>query len=212
MFLRYKCIDLIGFLLRMLPNFVCLSELRSKAQLSKLKREDLVTWRYFMAKKAGVKVGKNCLFYSLGFYSEPYLIELGDNVIVSGFVKFITHDGGVFLIKDKLPNLRGNFGRIKVGNNCFIGMGAIILPNVIIGDNVVVAAGAVVSGSVPDNSVVAGIPAKVIMKTPLYLKMKQYSKHTICWEEYPFPVEVPKDKIRAYLEQVVPEIPKRRVR
>ena len=44
----------------------------------------------------------------------------------------------------------GNFGKIKIGNNCFIGMGAIILPNVEIGNNCIVGAGAVVMNSFPD--------------------------------------------------------------
>ncbi len=51
---------------------------------------------------------------------------------------------------------------ITIGNDVWVGMGAKILPGVSIGDNVVVAAGALVNKDVPDNSVVAGVPAKVI--------------------------------------------------
>ena len=55
-----------------------------------------------------------------------------------------------------------NNSDIMIGNNCWIGMGAIICPNVIIGSGVVVGAGSVVIRNIPDNAVVAGNPAKII--------------------------------------------------
>ena len=51
---------------------------------------------------------------------------------------------------------------IVVGNDVWIGMGAKILPGVTIGKNVVVAAGAVINKNIPDNCIVAGVPAKVV--------------------------------------------------
>ena len=54
------------------------------------------------------------------------------------------------------------FGKIKIGNNVFIGMRSIILPGVTIGDNVIVGAGSIVTKDIPSNSVVAGVPARVI--------------------------------------------------
>jgi maltose O-acetyltransferase len=53
-------------------------------------------------------------------------------------------------------------GKIKIGNNCFIGARAFIMPGVIIGHNSIVGAGSIVSKSVPPNVVVAGNPARVI--------------------------------------------------
>ena len=53
-------------------------------------------------------------------------------------------------------------GHIRIKKNAWIGAGAIILPGVTIGENSIVAAGAVVSISVPDNTIVGDIPAKVI--------------------------------------------------
>lgn len=53
-------------------------------------------------------------------------------------------------------------GHIHIKKNAWIGAGAIILPGVTIGENSIVAAGAVVSTSVPDNTIVGGIPAKMI--------------------------------------------------
>ena len=51
---------------------------------------------------------------------------------------------------------------VKVGNNCFVGYGSILLPGVTIGDEVIVGAGSVVTKDVPSNSIVAGNPARVI--------------------------------------------------
>ena len=55
-------------------------------------------------------------------------------------------------------------GRAQIGDFTSIGAGAIILPDVIVGKNCTIGAGAVVTKDVPDNSVVAGIPGKVIKK------------------------------------------------
>lgn len=147
----------------------------------------------------GATVGENCRFYSLGFFSEPYLVEIGNDVIISGRVCLLTHDGGVYLAKDRIQNVRGHYGRIKIGNNCFLGMAAIILPNVEIGDNCIIGAGAVVTQSFPDNSVIMGNPAKVIFKTEMYLKMKKHSKQTLCHDKYPFPYRIPENEKKKML-------------
>jgi acetyltransferase-like isoleucine patch superfamily enzyme len=51
---------------------------------------------------------------------------------------------------------------VQVGNNCWIGYGACILRGVTIGDNTVVGTSAVVTKSLPENAVAAGVPARVI--------------------------------------------------
>ncbi|MDE7192107.1 MAG: sugar O-acetyltransferase, partial [Clostridia bacterium] len=53
---------------------------------------------------------------------------------------------------------------VKIGNNVWIGAHATILSGVTIGDNAIIAAGAVVTKDVPQNTVVAGVPAKIIKK------------------------------------------------
>ena len=115
-------------------------------------------------RKQGVKIGERCMIYpGSNFGSEPYLVTIGNHVTVTSGVSFVTHDGGVEVLMDlgyeKNPDL---FGQRIVGNNVFIGIKSTILPGVTIGSNVIVGAGSIVTKSVPDNSVVAGIPAKVI--------------------------------------------------
>lgn len=154
-----------------------------------------------LAIKNGLKMGKNVtVMGGVDFGSEPFLITLGDNVRISCDVVFITHDGGswVFRREGEFKDVV-HFGRICVGNNVFIGARAIILPDVKIGSNCVIAAAAVVTKDVPDNSVVAGVPAKVISDIRTYAT-KMRSKMPEGWDSE----LLEKDK-RVYLEEKLPK-------
>lgn len=119
------------------------------------------------ARRKGVRIGKGCRLISSDFGSEPYLIIIGNHVTVTSGVKFITHDGGVWTIRESHPNI-DVFGRIEIGNNVFIGLNSILLPGITIGNNVVVGAGSVVTKSFPDNVVIGGNPAKIICSMEEY--------------------------------------------
>ena len=108
-------------------------------------------------------MGKNCeIFPDVEFGSEPYLIEIGDNVRITNGVRFVTHDGGVWVLRNLGIKNIDVFGKIIIGNNVHIGWNAIIMPNVRIGNNCVIGAGAVVTHNIPDNSIAVGVPARVI--------------------------------------------------
>lgn len=113
------------------------------------------------AKYLGVNIGTNCRISNINFGTEPFLIEIGNNVTVAEGAIFLTHDGSTWLVKDQ-KGRRYRYGRVIIGNNVFIGVKAIIMPGVIIEDNVIIGSGAVVTKSVPTNTIVAGNPAKVI--------------------------------------------------
>lgn len=101
--------------------------------------------------------------------THPELISIGNNVTVCADVRFYEHD----LVRRMWicdPNYEGPkieyyTGPINVGNNVVIGARSIILYNVSIGKNALVAAGSVVTRDVPDYAIVAGNPAKVIGDT-----------------------------------------------
>ena len=104
------------------------------------------------------------MFQPRNFPSDPELIAFGKNVMVASDVSFITHDITSAMINRKYgePLCKPWGGVIKIGDNVMIGAKTIILPDVKIGNNVVIAAGSIVSKDIPDNSVVGGVPAKVI--------------------------------------------------
>ncbi|MEO5618688.1 MAG: acyltransferase [Candidatus Eisenbacteria bacterium] len=131
--------------------------------------------RIGMLRADGVKIGEHCLIHTPYFSTEPYLIELGDHVAISSGTEFITHDATGILFRKEHPNM-GVFGTIKVGNHVFFGLKCLILPNTRIGSNCVIGAGSVVRGIIPDDSVVFGNPARVIMKTPMLKKLLVHSK------------------------------------
>ena len=120
----------------------------------------------------GLKLGRDVrVIGKPDFGSEPYLIEIGNHVTVSSNVTFITHDGATWVFRHLPPYLgMQRLGRIVIGDNCFIGANAIIMPDVSIGSNSVVGAGAVVTRSVPADSVVAGVPARRVCSYEEYVE------------------------------------------
>jgi acetyltransferase-like isoleucine patch superfamily enzyme len=132
------------------------------------------------ARSLGVKVGQNVHFYGMDlgmFGSEPWLITIGNNVHITNGVMFITHDGGTLILRNEVPDLEWT-APITIGNDVYIGYRAIILPNVSIGNRCVIGAGAVVSKSVPENSVAVGVPARVVRSVDEYRdRLSQRSLH-----------------------------------
>ncbi|END3381751.1 acyltransferase [Vibrio alginolyticus] len=114
------------------------------------------------AKRIGVKIGEGCRIYISSWGTEPDMVEVGNNVTITSEVVILTHDGSTCLITDSNGDRYYRYAPVKIGDNVFIGYRSIILPGIEIGNNVIVAAGSVVTKSIPDNSVVAGNPAKVI--------------------------------------------------
>lgn len=92
------------------------------------------------------------------------LISIGNNVWMASGVTFVTHDVTHYMLNGLKDGHRyqEKIGCIEIGDNVFIGSNVQILYDVKIGNNVVIAAGAVVTKDVPSNSVVGGVPAKVI--------------------------------------------------
>lgn len=117
-------------------------------------------------RKKGLKIGNNCEIYkNVDFGSEPYLVEIGNHVRITSNCKFITHDGGVWVLREIYKNPKIDlFGKIVIGNNVHIGINSIIMPNVKIGNNVIIGCGAVVTKNIPDGEIWGGVPAKFIKK------------------------------------------------
>lgn len=105
------------------------------------------------------------------------LIRIHDNVRIASNVTFATHDVTHLVLNNmELHNEKKyteTVGCIELMDNVFIGTNCTIVGNVRIGPNAIVAAGAVVTKDVPDNSVVGGVPAKVICTLEEYLAKRE---------------------------------------
>ena len=105
----------------------------------------------------GVRIGNRTTFGNDCMFGAAGGIEIGDDVVAGQFIRFHSENHNyndlTKLIRDK---------GIKIGNNCWIGAGAVFLDGAELGDGCVVGANAVITKKFPDNVVVAGIPAKVI--------------------------------------------------
>ena len=118
----------------------------------------------------GMNVGKN--FHRLnGVILDPghcWLIDIGDNVTMAPRVHVLCHDASTkqFLGFTKI-------GRVRIGNNVFIGAESVILPGVSIGNNVIIGANSTVTHDIPDNSVYAGTPAELLCSLNEYLEKEK---------------------------------------
>lgn len=148
-------------------------------------------------KSKGVSVGEDVTFFSpkntFVDTQNPYLLKIGDHVRITHGVIILTHDFSWSVLKtfkseDLNPGcVLGAISPVKIGNNVFIGMNAMITRGVTIGDNVIIGAGSVVTKDCEPNSVYAGNPARKIMTLREYYDKrlsKQFSEAKVLAKEY----------------------------
>lgn len=153
-----------------------------KSILSRLKKVYAMrssdSWLNYL-RNTGMKIGKGTVFFSrpsniLIDLTRPWLIEIGDNVQITKGVTILTHGYDWSVLKSVYGDIYGSSGKVKIGNNCFIGMNTTILKGSVVGDNVIIGAGSVLSGKTyPSNSVVAGNPARVICSLEEYREKRK---------------------------------------
>lgn len=133
------------------------------------------------ARGLGVRVGEECLLITptaATFGGEPYLVWIGDRVVISADVRMVTHDGAVWVGRHKDPDL-DVAGPVIVRSGAFVGLGATLLLGSVVGEGAVIAAGAVLTGKVPAGMVAAGVPARPICSVAEYLaRARKKNLHT----------------------------------
>ena len=104
--------------------------------------------------------------------TDPSLITIGDDVVISSDVRILTHDFSVARIDRALAvrrrevikpdEERSKVASVFIGDNSFIGAFCMLMPGTVIGRDCVIGAGSVVRGKIPDGSIVIGNPGRVI--------------------------------------------------
>lgn len=126
------------------------------------------------------KLAKTAIYHPRPVFFDtvyPYLIKIGNDVKITKVTTMITHGFDWCVLKNLYSEVLGSTGPIEIGNNVFIGMNTTILKNVKIGDNAIIGANSIVNKNIPDNSVAAGNPAKVIMSIEEYYKKRKIAQY-----------------------------------
>lgn len=110
------------------------------------------------------EMGENCSIIPGTYLGDAKYIRLGNNVRLAN-CRLLTHDGVINMLRRAYNLNLDAVGKIHIGDDVFIGHSAMVLRNCNIGNNSVIAAGAVVTRDVPANSVVGGVPARFICST-----------------------------------------------
>lgn len=103
-----------------------------------------------------VKIGRNVVVMNNSLFMAAGGITIEDDVMVAANVQLISNNHDLY--DHQILTCKP----VRLKRNCWIGAGATILPSITVGENAVVAAGAVVTKDVEDNTVVGGNPAKII--------------------------------------------------
>ncbi len=154
---------------------------------------------YFV--KRGMKVGKNFNRQS-GTRMDPshcWLISIGDDVTLANKVQILAHDDTT-----RIYTGYGRVAPVKIGDRVFIGANSTILMNTTIGNDVIIGAGSLVTGNIPDDSIAVGVPAKVIGKTSEYIaRQKEKMENGLVFDSsYTYQKDVKKDKKEEMLKKL----------
>lgn len=133
----------------------------------------------------GIKIGEGCYIPNPKSvqidYSRPTLLEIGNNVRLNQDLTIMTHDFASHVFINAYNEFIPSHKKIKIGNNIYFGRKCTVLKGVTIGDNCIIGYGSVIMKDIPNNSVAAGSPAKVICSLDEYFekRKRQYRQEAI---------------------------------
>lgn len=131
-------------------------------------------------RRKGISIGKNIYWGNPRTITiditRPCLLEIGDNVRLDSGLTILAHDFASYTFRLVYKDFVPATGKVKIGSNVYFGRNCTVLKGVTIGNNCIIGFGSVITKDIPDNSVVAGVPAKVISSLDdYYFKRKKES-------------------------------------
>lgn len=168
-------------------------------------RPDSIEYAEYLRRR-GVfhSMGEHCHILPTTNFTDPAYVRLGNNVHFSNS-SIIGHDGSIAMLNRAFGVKLEAVGKIDIRDNVFIGYQAIILPNVTIGPDAIVAAGSVVTRDVAPGDIVAGIPARPIGRVrDLVAKLKEQTE-ALPW------ADLIRQRTEDFDLEIEPELVRRRV-
>ena len=128
----------------------------------------LPSMRVALQRARGITIGDH-VFIGVECYLDPVrpdLITIEDYVSLAGRIMILTHSEPTEPIRDLMGEDMNKFGPVVIKRGAWISVGCLLLPGVTVGENSIVAAGAVVSKDVEPYTIVGGVPAKLVKRLP----------------------------------------------
>jgi hypothetical protein len=129
---------------------------------------------YLRARRTFHAQGESCFIMPTAMFTDPKHVEMGNNVQMATCTVMLNRAYGKAL---------DGVGPVRLKDNVFIGHNAIVMPNVTIGPNAIVAAGSLVIRDVPEGKIVCGVPAKIIGTVDTLVAFREQQTQALPWAD-----------------------------
>ncbi len=135
---------------------------------------------FLRARNVLYAMGEGCYVSPGANIQNPKFIRLGNNVWIADCT-IVGHDGTIGMLNQAFGVKLDKVGKVDLRDNVAIAIGAIVLPGVTIGPNAIVGAGTVVTRDVAPNTIVMGVPAKVVGKVDMMVQLLKMQTAKLPW-------------------------------